>query len=118
MKRRASWSIQWGARTRAIRQALGRRIARISRSWVEFIAYAIQIEWMPDDRRKIVLDEYSEATAFEPVERINEFIYAHDPDVFSARVRLFTCARGGSKFITTVLNGTSGIELGEIFWQH
>lgn len=101
----------------ALHQAMGESLVRVSKAWIEYIAYAVQIELMDESLRSRVLANYPDAAPFETPERVNQMIYGYDPDAFGVRAYLHARERGGAQFIRLLARKETAFDLGEIFWM-
>lgn len=128
MGRRKPWGLPWSPGIAAsvlrhelahaaIHQNLGPRSKLVSKTWMEFMAYAVQIELADAALRAGIFSHYPDIAPFEMPERVNQFIYGYDPDEFAVRAYLFVKERGGPRFIRQLILGESGLDLQEIFWM-
>ena len=124
---RRPWRLQWSPELAfsilkhelthaAVHQNFKTAAKSISKPWMEFIAYAVQISLMDENLRKKVLASYPDAAPFETPERVNPFIYGYDPDAFGVRAYLFVRDKGGAQFIRKIITGQTGYDLQEIYW--
>jgi len=91
---RRPWGLAWDAQVSRsilqheivhaiVAQLMGGTYARLPRSWHEALAYAVQIDLMPDDLRHQVVSQYPREEGFATTLQINDVTYAMNPDAFA-----------------------------------
>lgn len=126
-KSRRPWGLRWGHAIAhsilqhelthmALRQALAGRYQRVSKPWIEFLAYAVQLDIMEPRLKTQVLNRYAGTKPFQFPENVNPFLYGIDPDEFGVRSYLYTQANGGRDFIRRIIKGEVSFSTDEILW--
>lgn len=123
---REPWGIRWGPaigysilQHEFVHLVVGEiRKDGLSRTWREFIAYAVEFELMESGLRKRVIANYPNIEPFRSPQNVNPFIYAFDPDAFGLKAYLYTRANGGRAFIGRLLTGRVSFRTGtdDYFW--
>jgi hypothetical protein len=97
----------------AIATELGKNKFKIKREWHEFLAYAVQIELMHSDLKKMILAKYSKTKAFESPNSVNSLIYEMDPEMFGVKAYKSMEDWGGSQFLSKILRGDIALAIKE-----
>jgi len=99
---RRPWGLDWGAAMAfsvleheiihaVIAQIMGDQYEKLPHAWHEALAYAVQIDLMPNQLREDVLARYPAEEGFSNTLQINELVYGLDPDRFAvAAYRTYT----------------------------
>ena len=88
----------------AILQTLKSEYLELPKEWHEFIAYALQIDFLYKDMRHLILYKYAHIEPFENLLGINPYSYGMtDPDIFSVRAYKTFRQQGGSNFLQKLL---------------
>jgi hypothetical protein len=77
----------------------------------EYVAHAMQMAWLPDDQRALILDAYPTETPVDPM-RLNSFIAAMAPERYAALVwQHFNQPENGCDFVQGLLSGDVSLQL-------
>ncbi len=124
---RQPWKLRWSADIAysilqheishmAVFEILGARYPRLSKTWLEYIACAVQFDLMNGELKSRILSGYPELRPFEFPEHVNPMIQNVDPDAFAVRAHLHTQANGGRAFIARLLRGQVDFTTSELLW--
>lgn len=122
---RRPWGVGWGPEAAnsflrhelvhmAVSQLSRGRRHSFSRAWIEYIAYCIQFELMPESLRVRIMNANVEVEPFSAPEQVNDFVYSVNPDLFGLRAHLYTKINGGRQFIKQVIADQVSFSTSEI----
>lgn len=78
---------------------------RLRGEWHEFIAYAIQLDFMESRLLSEILTTHAHVRPFDGLMQVNELTYHMDPEVFAVAAYRTYLVRGGMKFVRQLLSG-------------